>query len=344
MTIADTISRQWHMLRMIPRAPRKITVQALRQRLNGDGFDTTDRTIQRDLVALSARFPLINDEDHKPFGWSWSPDATAFDLPSLSLSEAMTWTLAEQHLANLLPASVVRALKPHFEMAHHRLESEAQPRHLSSWLSKIRSVPPAQPLLPPRISETVQATISDALFHERQVEIDYRKRGGTTVETWRVHPLALVQRGAVLYLHARIGNYPDARNLPLHRIERALELDEAAEPPANHDVDWKLTNGIWHFGPGASVDVKLRFSREAGEHLFETPLSADQTITEEGGALLVAATVADTPQLRWWLRGFADGVEVLAPASLRGEMAESAKRLGMTYAQRETCAGERPPG
>src|SRR5690606_6153075 len=44
------------------------------------------------------------------------------------------------------------------------------------------------------------------------------------------------------------------------------------------------------------------------------------------------------------LRGFADGVEVLAPASLRGEMAESAKRLGMTYAQRETCAGERPPG
>lgn len=336
MTIADTISRQWHMLRMIPRAPRKATVQALRQQLKGEGFDTTDRTIQRDLVALSARFPLINDEDHKPFGWSWAPDARAFDLPGLSVSEAMTWTLAEHYVSNLLPASVVGALKPQFRAAHHRLDVEPHPRRGGSWLNKVRSVPPTQPLLPPKILDEVQAVVSEALFLERQVEIDYRRRGSASVETWRTHPLALVQRGAVLYLHCRIGDYPDARNLPLHRIQRALMLAGVAEPPPGHDMDAKSAHGIWHFGGGSALQVTLRFAREAGEHLFETPLAADQQIEEDGDSLIVRALVADTPQLRWWLRGFGDGVEVLEPAELRREMSDVAARMVRKYALSES--------
>lgn len=332
MTIADTISRQWHMLRIVPRTPRRITVQELRQCLKGEGFETTDRTIQRDLVALSSHFPLVDDEERKPFGWSWAADARAFDLPGLSVSEAIALTLAGQYLRTLLPASVVGALTPHFLAAHHRLDAEPQPRRGGSWLNKVRSVPPTQPLRPPRVLDEVQAVVSEALFLERQVEIDYRRRGGASAETWRIHPLALVQRGSVLYLHCRIGDYLDARNLPLHRILRAVMLAGAAEPPPGHDMDAKTADGIWHFGGGGALSVTLRFAREAGEHLFETPLADDQQIDEEGDALTVRAVVADTPQLRWWLRGFGDGVEVLEPAGLRREMSEAAARLVARYA------------
>jgi predicted DNA-binding transcriptional regulator YafY len=47
----------------------------------------------------------------------------------------------------------------------------------------------------------------------------------------------------------------------------------------------------------------------------------------------VQATVADTQQLRWWLLGFGDKVEVLGPAGLRAEFAALAARLAARYGQ-----------
>src|SRR4051812_37838185 len=57
-----TLLRQWHMLRLIPRAPGKITVQDIHSRLASEDFDVTIRTIQRDLHELSQTFPLTVDE------------------------------------------------------------------------------------------------------------------------------------------------------------------------------------------------------------------------------------------------------------------------------------------
>jgi predicted DNA-binding transcriptional regulator YafY len=44
--------------------------------------------------------------------------------------------------------------------------------------------------------------------------------------------------------------------------------------------------------------------------------------------------VRDTLELRWWLRGFGEQVEVLAPASWRAEFATMAERLANRYGTR----------
>src|ERR1700730_10206168 len=80
----DTLLRQWHMLREVPRYPHKIAVSELRGRLEAAGFDVTARTSERDLNELSEAFPLPSDDRERPFGWSWQKDAPAFDLPNLS--------------------------------------------------------------------------------------------------------------------------------------------------------------------------------------------------------------------------------------------------------------------
>ena len=46
----------------------------------------------------------------------------------------------------------------------------------------------------------------------------------------------------------------------------------------------------------------------------------------------VRATVADTPQLRWWLLGFGDAVTVQAPAELRQWFAQTAVAMAASYA------------
>ena len=113
----------------------------------------------------------------------------------------------------------------------------------------------------------------------------------------------------MIYLYCRLFDYEDARLLALHRIEDVTVLAEDAIYPADFDMDDKAARGIWDFGSGESIQIKLRFTAQAGEHLYETPPSSDQTIVDTGdGYLIVTATVADTPQLKWWILGFGDQV------------------------------------
>ncbi len=51
------------------------------------------------------------------------------------------------------------------------------------------------------------------------------------------------------------------------------------------------------------------------------------------GQLQVEATVKDSAQIRWWLMGFGDGVEVLEPQNLRVEFAEIAENMKNLYDQ-----------
>lgn len=330
----DTLFRQWHMLRYIPRHPRKVTVRAIQNQLTLEGFTVSDRTVQRDLMELSEVFPLTVDDREKPFGWSWHKDAKTFDLPGLSVAEALTWVMAEQHLAQLLPGSLLDTLAPHFRAAHDRLEKEPQPQHGRNWLNKVRTALPTQPLIPPEIDTEVQRVISDALLQEKQVEIRYRARGKAETSEYQVHPLAIVQRGQVIYLYCRMRDYQNTRILALHRIESANLLDQAAIAPEGFDLDDKLAKGVWSFGEAAPIQVELKFHEGSGNHLQESPLSTDQHIApgDNENTLLVRATVVDTPQLRWWLLGFGENVEVLGPAELRHEMSDKAHKLAARYA------------
>lgn len=329
----DTLFRQWHMLRLIPRHPRKITVQDIQQALDGQGFTITHRSIQRDLNDLSEIFPLLCDSREKPYGWSWQRDAANFDLPSLTTSEALTLVMVEQHLHNLLPVTMLDQMQPYFLSARKRLDMEPKPQRGRAWLEKVRTVPPTQPLIPPKIDSEVQRTISDALLHERQVSIQYKRRGQSEPVEYRIHPLALIQRGSLLYLYCRIFDYDDARTLALHRITSATMLDDRVKYPAGYSLDRQVELGTWGFGPGRNVQLELKFKPGSGDHLYETPLSLSQSIEAlpEGG-LKVVAVVPDTPQLIWWLLGFGDNVEVIAPSALRETVTRTVLNTAKLYA------------
>lgn len=330
----DTLFRLWHLLQCLPRYPHKKSVQEIAVALRDEGFVVTERTIQRDLQQLSTPFQLYCDERSKPYGWCWSKEARRFDLPGMMLNEALAWGLLEQHLQLMLPSPAADHLAPYFATARQRLRQAPEARRSRSWMEKIRLLPPNQPLIPPHIDPQVHSVVSEALFCEKQLQIRYRKKHQAESELYQVHPLALIQRGHVLYLYARLFDYPDARSLALHRIESALCLDEAASYPAGFDLDECVNRGVWGFGGEQQCELVLRFYDRRGEHLYETPLASDQQILvddEAAGILTARATVPDTPQLRWWILGFGGSVEVLAPASLRHELSQQVANMQARY-------------
>jgi predicted DNA-binding transcriptional regulator YafY len=333
-TNQQSLLRQWHMLRMVPRAPARISVRELYERLRAADFRVTERTVQRDLRELSNVFPVVVDERDKPFGWSWLRDASSFDLPGLTVPEALTLTLVEQHLRHHLPPITVEALRPHFRSAARTLSAVDDSAPSRAWLGKVRSVPPQQPLLPPRMDEECQRSVYLALMEDRQLKLHYRKRdaGKPTVYD-SVHPLAVVQRGGLVYLVCMFDRYEDVRTIALHRIQQAEVLYESARKKAGFDVDSYIASGQFGVIAGEPINVRAVFTRAAGEHLFETPLSADQVLTADAdGRLHLSATVPNTRSLVWWLLGFGDGVVIQEPAELRDELAGIAKRMAAAYA------------
>ena len=328
----ETLHRQWQTLRLIPRHPRKITGRELTDRLGNAGFTVTKRTVERDLQTLSAFFPLVVDSRSMPYGWSWDKGAAALDVPALSPNEAVSFLMLREYMAPLIPASLLDQLAPYFSMAEQCLMAQSTTSPLRGWLKKIAIVPVAQPLLPPVVAPEVLASLQEALLRNAQLRIRYQRRGEKTETEYTAHPLGLVQRGGVFYLVATLFDYDDVRLLVVHRMRQAEVLDDTARRLKGFDLAAYVAEGHFGFGSSIPLGVVLRFERAAGEHLWDTPLAADQKIDElPDGRLEVRATVADSLQFRWWLLGFCEGVEIMEPASLRDELAEKLQRAAARY-------------
>ena len=87
--------------------------------------------------------------------------------------------------------------------------------------------------------------------------------------------------------------------------------------------------------PQSSKRIKLKalFDPGAAFHLTERRLSVDQKLKKKpDGSYLLTATVQDTEELRWWLLGFGNGVEVLGPKALRAEFKAMVTDMARMYA------------
>ena len=328
-----TLLRQWTMLRFVPRAPAKIAVKELQERLRDADFQVTTRTVQRDLVDLSSVFPLISDERDKPYGWSWQREASSFDLPGLSIPDALTLTLVEQHLRNQLPPTALDALQPQFRSAARVLAAMDPSVTSKAWLTKIRTIAPLQPLQAPSLDEDCQRTVYLALMKDFQLKLLYKKREAAEVIVYEVvHPLAVVQRGGIVYLVCTFADYDDVRQLALHRVQEASLIYEASRRSPDFDVDAYIASGAFGYRTGGPIVLRATFKGRVGDHLYETPLAPDQVLEVREDGVHLTATVAATRTLVFWLTGFGAQVEVHGPAKLRAEMRDIAIKMAATYA------------
>ncbi len=333
--MSDTLMRQWQMLRLIPRHPRKISTAELMQHLADEGFDTTQRTIQRDLMRLSAIYPLACDERSKPFGWSWMADAEVMDIPGMDSHTALAFWLAGEHLVPMLPRTTLRRMQPHFTTAAHVLDAIAADRGAPAWRGKVRVLHRGPKLKAPAVAEDIQDAVYEALLHNRRLTVTYNPRWQEREKEYEINPLGLVLKDGIIYLVCSMWDYPDIRLLTLHRMRRATLLDAPATAPDGFDLDAYIAAGELDYALGGPVCLKALFTEGAAFHLEERPLSEDQTMkAQEDGRMLVTATVADTAELRWWLLGFGDQVEVLAPDELRDCFRQIALNMADAYKRR----------
>lgn len=325
----DIAYRQWLILRMIPRRGR-ISTGTILDRLSSEcGIDATLRTVQRDLVSLSANFPLESD-DQRPAGWSWMKDAPALDIPSMDPVTALTFYFADRHISRMLPNGVTAALKPYVQAAEQRLRQKSTSQ-LYDWPEKVRVVSRNLSFIHPKVSEDIAEVVYNALLQRQRFIARYRAVSMEPRE-YEVSPLGLAFVEGLTYLVATLNDYEDPILLLLHRMQEVSLIDKPVTVPDGFDLDSYVAKEL-SFPIGKDIKLKaLFFEKSDVVRLEESPISEDQSIRQlRNGAYEMAATVADSIQLRWWLRGYGSRVEVLGPKSLRREFVELAKELAESY-------------
>jgi len=326
----DTLYRHWLILRMIPRRTRISTTEIHERLKSGHGIETTLRTIQRDLITLEAsEFPLECDSN-RPAGWSWRKDAPAFDIPNMDPVTALTFKLAEKHVARMMPHGVMSALKPYIKAADERLRLTAE-SSLSRWPDKVRVVSRNLAMIPPVVAEDISDAVYSALLEERRFTADYRTITGRK-KTYEVNPLGMAFVDGLTYLIASLNDHQDPVLLLLHRIQKVALLNKPVTVPTDFDLDSYIATELT-FPVGGKINLVVLFGNKADiQRLEEAPLCEDQRIVmRSDGMFELTATVEDTLQLHWWLRGYGTRVKIVAPESLRKEFAEMAKELAERY-------------
>ena len=319
----ETVLLAVELLRRIPRG-RKVTASELHHQLKDAGIDRDLRTIQRQLEMLSEHFEIERDDRSKPYGYRWLEQAKALAVPNLTPQESLLLQLAEEHLRHLLPTRLMKSMEAFFSQARRNLGPESSARLEREWPGKVRVVATSQPLLPPKLAAGVFETVSEALYCNRWLHLDYRNSEGNRNKV-EVMPLGLAQQGPRLYLVCRYKGYDNERSLALHRILSAELSTLTFERPKDFNLKKYDDDGRFGFGEGERVRLSFCIDRNAGLHLLESPLSADQQVVErDDGKLEITATVVDSAMLEWWLRGFGDAISDVRRQRFR----DSAQSLG----------------
>ena len=314
----DTVTFALELLRRIPKN-HKVTSGELHQQLSNIGIDKSIRSIQRQLESLSENFDIERDDRNKPYGYRWKELSEGLSLPALSNQESLLLALAEDQMKPLLPAGLVNSLDGFFKQARYDLGTKEERKKEREWLSKVRVVSTTQPLLPPTLQDGVFEEVSNALYANQWLKLKYENRF-EVLKDIEVMPLGLAQQGPRLYLVCRYKGYDNERSLALHRIFEARATRKTFERPKDFNLEKYDNDGSFGFGSGKKIKLSFNINSDAGYHLKETPLSTDQTVDELGNNRLhITATVVDTAQLDWWLRGFGDAVDGINKNKLNKE-------------------------
>ncbi len=326
----ESLLRQWEMLKLIPRAPRKVTANHITNCLAGIGMYTSLRTIQRDLQSMSKAFPLICD-DGKPIGWSWRKDAPAFDLPGMDPHAALTFALVESHLRRALPPGTTSHLQPWFEQARNVIATNSS--SVFDWNSKIRFVSRSMAHHPKELDPQIQSVVYECLLNGHQINIIYQAIStDAPPKSYPVHPLGLVINEDSIYLLCTIKNRTEVTTLMMQRILAAEATENPINTPPDFDID-KVAATSFHIKLNPKpIKLKIKLSNDETKRIREAPISLDQEISHlDDTWSMVSATVEDSVHMRRWISSLGMAAVVVEPRDLRKQMLNALNALHQHY-------------
>jgi predicted DNA-binding transcriptional regulator YafY len=303
---------------LILQAKGRVTATELAEEL-----EVSERTARRDLEGLALAGVPVYSQPGRGGGWELVGGART-DLSGLTADEARALFLlagpgAATPEVRAALRKLVRALPATFR-AHAEAAAGAVVRDASGW----DHVEPAAPLH----LEELQRTVIDGV----QVVLGYRRRDGEVSERM-VHPLGLVVKSGTWYL---VGDTAAGqRTFRVSRVRSVTSTDQPAVRPEGFDLAEAWGSIVTAVdAQRLPVTVRLRTDEvvvDVLRYIFGNRIDAGEP--DQAGQIDVELRAQSELMVARQLAGFADRIEVVAPAAVRDHLADIGRGLVRRHAR-----------
>ena len=122
--------------------------------------------------------------------------------------------------------------------------------------------------------------------------------------------------------------HKSVRTFKLNRIRELKMLDKCFVSEGKFDV-YDYFGRAWSMIPeGRLYNIKLMFLPKVAENVAEVHWHSTQKVTKHlDGSAIVEFRVDGINEIAWWVFGYGDQVQVLAPKALREKVIQTAKNM-----------------
>jgi len=328
MARGDQLGRQWKIIQALMSSRKGKTVSELAREL-----ECHIRTVYRDLEALqTAGFPFYNEQAGKQSYWSLMDTAKRKIPLPLDLTELMALYFSRDMMKILKDTIFYDSLETLFQKIKATL-----PQEYITYLSRIESSlgVHSKPHKPYGEYREVIERVNEAVLQRRCIRINYFSMHRKETASRTVSPYKIWFFDGSFYMIGYCRLRKDVRIFALDRIRDLETTQETFEIPESFDMAGFMRSsfGVFH---GEPVRVKIRFSPNIAGYIAEKIWHDSQTIEhEKNGAVLFAAEVAGTDEIKFWILNWGSKAEVLEPESLRDEIREEARAMLKKYGMPE---------
>ena len=286
-------------------------------------FGTSRRTIFRDLNELQA-IGVPYHYDHATSSYSVDPE---FFLPpiDLNLQEALSLLLlvgkAKDHIQSPFKGSTLMAAMK----IKNNLPAKIK-RDCDIALRNISIQAAAQ--APMEHLDKIFAQLQNAIVNKREMSMCYHSLFEGRVINVNLCPYHLLYNHRAWYVLGFVDLHNSIRTFKLNRIKDLKTLDKCFTENENFNVYDYLGNAWSMIPEGRIYDIKLRFLPKVAENVTEVQWHRTQKVTRNAdGSAIAEFRVDGLEEISWWILGYGDQVQVLAPKALREKIVKTAKNM-----------------
>jgi predicted DNA-binding transcriptional regulator YafY len=287
-------------------------------------------SVKRDLAYMRERFnaPIEYDRETNGYRFGEPGPGPRYELPGLwfNSSEVLALLTTLRMLGDLQPGMLDGQIGPLRDRLRSILGSGDH-----SWKEvekRIRIFQPERRAGDP----THFSAIAAAVLKRSRIWIRHYNRKSDQQTEREVSPQRLVHYRDNWYLDAWCHLRNDLRSFAIDAIRQAQLRDGRAKEIDASRLDQHLGAGYGIFAGSKVAWAKLKFTPEAARWVSAQSWHPEQrTRIERDGSYFLELPYAEMPELVMEILKFGPDVEVLAPAELRGHVAESLKAAARRY-------------
>src|SRR3954454_11560822 len=178
---------------------------------------------------------------------------------------------------------------------------------------------------------TSTSLLIEAILRKRRCQVEYNTPGRTTPKRYDLDPYCLLLVGGGIYVVGRVPKHTRVGTFAVDRLVSLALSDTPFEVDSTFDLQ-KCRQDAFGVSWSDPMEIVLHFRAEQAPYVRERMWHPSQQITDlPDGGVRLTFRAGGLFEIRRWILGWGDAVEVIEPESLRRDIREALQSAVLAY-------------